>query len=130
MAISSTRPKARTSSYIATFVVPFAEVSNANLLGLLCALTKPDTSSKTIVTRSKPSAYPSTLRAKRSEVKQLVASEMTTQATMKETCEKCGAKEVRYSEQQLRGADEGSTIFYECDCGHKYAVRKMPVCCC
>ena len=52
---------------------------------------------------------------------QLKASEMTTQATMKETCEKCDRTEVRFSERQLRGADEGSTIFYECDCGHKYA---------
>jgi DNA-directed RNA polymerase I subunit RPA12 len=57
-------------------------------------------------------------------VAQLKASEMATKATMKETCEKCGRKEVRYSEQQLRGADEGSTIFYECDCGHKYVWRR------
>jgi hypothetical protein len=56
-------------------------------------------------------------------VAQLKASEMTTQATMKETCETCGRKEVRFSERQLRGADEGSTIFYECDCGHKYAFQ-------
>ena len=67
-------------------------------------------------------AQPAYLATQTAHLAQLKASEMATKATMKETCEKCGRKEVRYSEQQLRGADEGSTIFYECDCGHKYAT--------
>lgn len=30
------------------------------------------------------------------------------------TCPECRAKEVRYTTLQLRGADEGSTMFYFC----------------
>lgn len=37
-----------------------------------------------------------------------------------EKCMKCGAEEVRFTTLQLRSADEGSTVFYYCDCGHTY----------
>lgn len=45
---------------------------------------------------------------------------MKNEAVIQVTCPECGRKEVRYSAVQLRSADEGSTIFYTCDCGHKY----------
>jgi DNA-directed RNA polymerase I subunit RPA12 len=45
---------------------------------------------------------------------------MKNEAVIQVTCPECGRKEVRYSAVQLRSADEGSTIFYSCDCGHKY----------
>lgn len=79
-----------------------------------------DTSLKTIVTRSKPDAFPSALRAKRSEVQSVDDADIGGHATIAQTCEKCGREEVRYYTQQLRSADEGSTVFYECECGHKY----------
>lgn len=81
-----------------------------------------DTSSKVVVTTSKPSAFPSTLRTKlRSNVQEVSESDMQTDATIKQTCEKCGCEEVRYYTQQLRSADEGSTVFYTCpQCGHKW----------
>lgn len=44
---------------------------------------------------------------------------MQTEATIRQTCEKCGREEVRYYTLQLRSADEGSTVFYTCECGHK-----------
>jgi lysyl-tRNA synthetase class I len=47
---------------------------------------------------------------------------MKNEAVIQVTCSECGRKEVRYSAVQLRSADEGSTIFYTCDCGHKYVV--------
>lgn len=72
------------------------------------------------MTHSKPSAFPSSLRAKLSEVQTLTEDDMQTDATIRQTCEKCGREEVRYYTQQLRSADEGSTVFYTCDCGHKY----------
>lgn len=39
-------------------------------------------------------------------------------------CPKCPSKEASYAQVQLRGADEGSTIFYTClRCKHRYVVE-------
>ncbi|KAK3681479.1 DNA-directed RNA polymerase I core subunit rpa12 [Vermiconidia calcicola] len=88
----------------------------------VCGTQNKDTSSKVVVTTSKPSAFPSTLRTKlRSDVQEVSEADMQTDATIKQTCEKCGCEEVRYYTQQLRSADEGSTVFYTCpQCGHKW----------
>jgi lysyl-tRNA synthetase class I len=51
---------------------------------------------------------------------------MKNEAVIQVTCPECGRKEVRYSAVQLRSADEGSTIFYSCDCGNKYADIEAP----
>lgn len=77
---------------------------------------------KEIVTQTKPSDFPSLLRQKLSTVQTVERHKIQTEATTSETCEKCGRTEVRFSAVQLRGADEGSTIFFTCDCGHKYVV--------
>jgi len=37
-------------------------------------------------------------------------------------CPECGTVGIRYNELQMRGADEGSTILYNCECGHKYVL--------
>ncbi|KAF2492025.1 DNA-directed RNA polymeras-like protein I subunit [Lophium mytilinum] len=86
----------------------------------VCGASCKDTSSKVVVTQSKPTAFPSALRAKRSEVQTLTEADMQTSAAIKETCKKCGRDEVRYYTQQLRGADEGTTVFYTCECGYKW----------
>lgn len=78
-----------------------------------------DTSSNAITTRSKPTAFPSALRSKRSAVQTLTEDEVQGDAVIQQTCSECGRKEMRYYTQQLRGADEGSTVFYTCECGHK-----------
>lgn len=44
------------------------------------------------------------------QVQRLAA--VDTWPAVKETCPKCGAKEVRYTTLQLRSADEGTTLFY------------------
>ncbi|KAF2672249.1 hypothetical protein BT63DRAFT_452754 [Microthyrium microscopicum] len=87
----------------------------------VCGAMCPDTSAKVITTESKPSAYPSTLRAKRSDVQQITEDTAPAHATIRQRCEKCGREEVRWYEQQLRSADEGSTIFYVCECGNKWS---------
>lgn len=73
------------------------------------------------MSESKPSAFPSALRAKRSAVQTLSAEDRKTEAIIDRTCNECGRKEMFYTTVQLRSADEGSTVFYRCVCGFKYA---------
>lgn len=43
-----------------------------------------------------------------------------------EPCPKCGHPEMSFYTMQLRSADEGSTVFYEClnkACGHKFSLN-------
>lgn len=87
--------------------------------------TKPDRVWKTVTTRTKPSDFPSLLRQKLSTTQTVNRHEVQTErvdATVE--CPACGKKGIRYSEMQQRGADEGSTIFYNCDCGERYADLK------
>ncbi|KAJ4985847.1 DNA-directed RNA polymerase I subunit RPA12 [Stagonosporopsis vannaccii] len=98
---------------------------NVILTCTVCGANCKDTSSKTVVTVSKPTAFPSALRAKRSEVQTLSEEDVNTTSVIAQRCEECGREEVRYYTQQLRSADEGSTVFYECDCGHKYVLFKF-----
>ncbi|CZR63254.1 related to DNA-directed RNA polymerase I A12.2 subunit [Phialocephala subalpina] len=84
-----------------------------------CGAENKDTASKIITTSTKAASFPSLLRQKRSAVQTVERSDMQNEATIAETCPMCGREEVRYSAVQLRSADEGSTIFYTCDCGHK-----------
>ena len=86
-----------------------------------------DTSSKAITTKSKPSAFPSALRSKRSAVQTLTEEDMQTDAVIRHTCPRCEREEMRYYTLQLRGADEGSTVFYTCECGYKF-VLPFPAC--
>ena len=78
-----------------------------------------DTASTSTITRSKPSAFPSALRAKRSAVQTLTEEDTQTTAKIGMTCDVCGREEMRWYTRQLRSADEGTTVFYVCDCGHK-----------
>ncbi|KAF1814190.1 hypothetical protein P152DRAFT_393336 [Eremomyces bilateralis CBS 781.70] len=86
----------------------------------VCGTKNKDTSAKVIITRSKDTAFPSALRAKRSEVQKISEDDLQQDALIDETCDKCGREQVRYHTVQLRSADEGSTIFYNCDCGHSW----------
>ncbi|GLC46129.1 hypothetical protein PLESTB_001193100 [Pleodorina starrii] len=43
-------------------------------------------------------------------------------ATVDEPCPKCHHRQLEYYTMQLRSADEGQTVFYECrKCGYKYS---------
>ena len=45
-------------------------------------------------------------------------------ALIEEICPKCGNPEMYFYTMQLRSADEGSTVFYECpSCDHKFSAN-------
>ncbi|RMJ22203.1 hypothetical protein PHISP_06922 [Aspergillus sp. HF37] len=92
---------------------------NATLLCDVCGTRNKDTYPTTVVSESKPSAFPSALRAKRSAVQDLTTEDRKTEALTQRTCERCGRKEMYFTTMQLRSADEGSTVFYSCVCGFK-----------
>ncbi|RKP23585.1 hypothetical protein SYNPS1DRAFT_24346 [Syncephalis pseudoplumigaleata] len=75
-----------------------------------------------VVTKSAENAFNSPLKLKRMLVQQTKKRE--TAATIKEKCPKCGAPEMSFHTMQLRSADEGQTIFYNCvKCGYKFSVN-------
>jgi DNA-directed RNA polymerase I subunit RPA12 len=84
-----------------------------------CSQYTKDTSSKVVTSRSKPGAFPSTLRDKLSDVQSLNVEELQVEAVITKTCPECGRKEMFYHTKQLRSADEGTTVFYRCECGHQ-----------
>ncbi|KAK9854198.1 hypothetical protein WJX84_004180 [Apatococcus fuscideae] len=48
--------------------------------------------------------------------------EKAVRATVDDDCPNCGNKGMEYYTMQLRSADEGQTVFYECrSCGHKFS---------
>ncbi|KIX08323.1 uncharacterized protein Z518_02979 [Rhinocladiella mackenziei CBS 650.93] len=78
-----------------------------------------DTSSKIITSASKPSAFPSALRSKHSEVQSINAEDLQVEAVIARDCPACHRSEMFYHTKQLRSADEGTTVFYRCECGYK-----------
>ncbi|KAF8471989.1 hypothetical protein BDZ91DRAFT_775422 [Kalaharituber pfeilii] len=94
---------------------------NEQLVCEQCGLVTQDSTTKIVTTRSAPSAFPSSLRQKRSAVQTLSSDDLQTEATIKQTCPQCSNPEMKFYTLQLRSADEGATVFYRCDkCGHKF----------
>jgi len=78
-----------------------------------------DTSARVTVSRSKPSTFPSVLREKHSAVQTAHADNLNTEAVIQKECPRCRRQEMFYHTKQLRSADEGSTVFYRCECGYQ-----------
>ena len=79
-----------------------------------------------IVTRSAPGAFPSLLKQKRSVVQVTAPAdqEKNGRATIQEKCAKCGNETMTFHTMQLRSADEGSTVFYECPrCAYTFSTN-------
>ncbi|KAF4983070.1 hypothetical protein FZEAL_1438 [Fusarium zealandicum] len=86
-----------------------------------CGAENRDTGSKVTVTQTKPSDFPSFLRQKlQSSVQAVEKHNVQTESTVHERCPKCGREEVKYTTVQLRSADEGSTVIYNCECGNSW----------
>ncbi|KAH9909108.1 transcription factor S-II-domain-containing protein [Xylariomycetidae sp. FL2044] len=102
-------------------LLPVSKGNEKNILNCdCCGAENRDTASKTTVTKSKPSDFPSLLRQKLSSVQTIERHKIQTEALCNETCPQCGGNEVTFSAVQMRSADEGSTIFYNCKCGHSW----------
>lgn len=87
-----------------------------------CGAENKDTGSKTITTKTSPSDFPSQLRQKlQSNVQTVEKHKVRADAVTKEPCPKCNREEVYYTQVQLRGADEGSTTFFTCQCGYRWS---------
>ncbi|ORY76966.1 DNA-directed RNA polymerase I subunit RPA12 [Protomyces lactucae-debilis] len=93
--------------------------------------------SLSVTTRSAPGAFPSVLKQKRSVVHVPVPStddpeglgeqhggNTEGRATIEEKCVKCGNEQMTFFTLQLRSADEGSTVFYECPrCAYRFSTN-------
>lgn len=83
---------------------------------------KTDTiSSQTTTSTSRSNNFPSALRTRlRSTTQKVTAQDIANTRRIAKECPGCHVEEMAWSEAQLRGADEGSTIFYHClDCGYR-----------
>lgn len=61
-------------------------------------------------------------RAVRADTAQSSSSSTRKRAIIDETCPQCGTRGLSWHAVQLRSADEGQTVFLECDCGYTEAV--------
>lgn len=74
----------------------------------MCTSTTHDSgATKTVTTRSNASAFPSSLRLKRSAVQTLAPADLQTEAEIGQTCPECGNGKMWFYTLQLRSADEG-----------------------
>ncbi|PPQ73101.1 hypothetical protein CVT24_009437 [Panaeolus cyanescens] len=90
-----------------------------------CGHDEPASSYENVVitTRSEAEAFPSALRQKRkTQTKRHDTGDLGT--LVSEKCPSCGHMQAYSKERQLRSADEGSTIFYECAaCKHGWRTN-------
>ncbi|KAI4730648.1 hypothetical protein E4T49_01676 [Aureobasidium sp. EXF-10728] len=100
--------------------------SQANIDCDVCGKRNKNKWPTSITTESAATAFPSRLRDARSEIQVLSAEDRETWAMTTTACPQCANPEMRFRDVQLRGADEGSTIFYRCPkCDYKPRPSKL-----
>ncbi|KAF7447509.1 DNA-directed RNA polymerase protein [Pyrenophora tritici-repentis] len=80
----------------------------------ICDAPNPNKWPTSVQTTSKPDAFPSALGQKHSEIQTIEEGDIETWAEILQACSKCGNPEMLFTTMQLRGADEGTTIFFKC----------------
>ncbi|KAI8976113.1 transcription factor S-II-domain-containing protein [Pilobolus umbonatus] len=88
-----------------------------------CSCAYKSATTTEVITTSSERAFQSPLKEKRHLVQQKKEATQA-RAIIKEKCPSCGHHEMEYHTLQLRSADEGQTVFYNCKkCGYKYSVN-------
>ncbi|KAF2242122.1 hypothetical protein BU26DRAFT_468182 [Trematosphaeria pertusa] len=89
-----------------------------NLKKITCKVCQCNNSNRwplTTQTSSRPDAFPSTLQRKHhGKIQTVDPNDADSWPKTSQTCPRCDNPEMYFREMQLRGADEGSTIFYRC----------------
>ncbi|KAL4955784.1 transcription factor S-II-domain-containing protein, partial [Aspergillus filifer] len=124
-----TTSKGRTTASKATMVVQFCK-SCGNLLDdsfneilecEMCGRKAKNTSLNHTQTLTSEN-FPSRLRNKlKSYTQQFTKETVGSRPHIELDCPKCPSKDVTYAQVQMRSADEGTTIFYNCSkCGNRW----------
>ncbi|QSL67127.1 hypothetical protein MERGE_001516 [Pneumocystis wakefieldiae] len=100
-------------------------VSDAYIVCAQCRASYPtsDIPDLYIVTTSRPKALGPSLIQEDISFDSLESD--TTASIINETCPKCEYKKMRFQTLQMRSADEGATVFYEClFCGYRFSTNE------
>lgn len=73
------------------------------------------------ISQSQPGAFPSALQRRLRTHTQEVPQGLEVGTNIRQACPNCPSEEMVFTEAQLRGADEGTTIFFRClQCNYRY----------
>jgi len=68
---------------------------------------------------------PSALRSKHSRYSAINTEDLQVEAIISRECPECHRTEMFYHTKQLRSADEGTTVFYRCECGFQRCSKQL-----